>query len=141
MRTSWKNSLACCGSNAFNQLTGGALAMTPSSTSGIGTGIELFYPVLTPFQLNVKDPPVPGKVAQDSKATVKNKMSSRLFFLLQYILSFKTVSLHSNNNNNIGQISSHQYIKHISCGSNATCVVIDAEDWETNKLFVWGSGI
>ena len=137
-RTSWRNILSCCGSNAFNQLSGGATVLKSTSDIG-GSGVmELYYPSLTPFQLVVKDTVIPvivGKTGNDSKLS-KNKIGS----------SSSSSSLNSNNGNinssssNGASAAVNQYIKHVCCGSNATCVVVDAENWDSNKLYVWGSG-
>lgn len=132
-RTSWQNILSCCGSNAFNQLSGGATVLKATSDGGSGF-MELYYPSLAPFQLVVKDTVIPvtvGKPGNDSKL-IKNKASS------SSSINSNNVNINSNSNGTSAAVN--QYIKHVCCGSNATCVVVDAENWDSNKLYVWGSG-
>lgn len=139
-RTSWRNILSCCGSNAFNQLSGGATVLKATSDIG-GSGVmELYYPSLTPFQLVVKDTVIPvivGKTGSDSKLS-KNKASSSSTSSSN--LNSNNGNINSNNSSNGTSTAVNQYIKHVCCGSNATCVIVDAENWDSNKLYVWGSG-
>ena len=143
-RTSWRNILTCCGSNAFNQLSGGAAVLkSPSDMGGSGM-MELYYPLLTPFQLVVKDTVVPvivGKIGNDSKL-LKNKTSTSSSIIANngHINNISRSSSSSSGGSSSSPVPVNQYIKHVCCGSNATCVVVDADNWDSNKLYVWGSG-
>mmetsp|Transcript_215 Transcript_215/g.293 ORF Transcript_215/g.293 Transcript_215/m.293 type:complete len:703 (+) Transcript_215:62-2170(+) len=118
-KTSWKSQLAFCGSNAFNQVTGGASVIADTNnSSGVA---DLFYPFLTPFRLAVSSQiEVPTKITTGKKTTTNKAVTS-------------TAS--------VSREPSSESAVLVCCGSNTTCVVAASDNDDSHLLYTWGAGI
>jgi len=118
-KTSWKSQLAFCGSNAFNQVTGGASVIADTNnSSGVA---DLFYPFLTPFRLAVSSQiEVPTKITTGKKTTTNKAVTS-------------TAS--------VSREPSSESAVLVCCGSNTTCVVAASDNDDSHLLYTWGAGM